>query len=612
MISDFSEHIQAILKTLPQNPGVYRYYDSEGTLIYVGKAKSLKNRVSSYFSQDHGHSGKTRIMVRNIRDIQYIVVNTEMEALLLENTLIKQHQPKYNINLKDDKTYPYITITAERFPRVYPIRNIPENYKGELYGPYPSVGAMRTVLGLVKQMYKLRTCNLNLTADNIEKGKFKVCLEYHLGNCKAPCVAYQTEEEYDESIRQIRQIIKGNLSGLSRFLTQKMQEYSVAFEFEQAQEMKERLEQLEKFRNKSVVVNRDIDNVDVYSIESDMKYAYVNFMRISDGAVIQSFTLDIKKKLDEPNEEILPLAILELRERFQSNSPEVIVPFVPDMELPGVKFTVPKLGDKKRLIELSETNLKFYIKDKLKQLAILDPERHVNRILEQMKTDLRMTVLPEHIECFDNSNFQGDYAVSACVVFRDAKPSKKDYRIFNVKTVVGPDDFATMEEVIHRRYRRMLDEAQPLPQLIVIDGGKGQLGAALKSLEGLGLRGKITIVGIAKRLEEIYYPGDSLPLYIDKRSETLKVLQHMRDEAHRFGITNYRKRHQKGLIKTELDQIEGVGEKTAEALLMAFKSVHRLREAGEKEIAAIVGPAKAKLVMQGLQKMVENPPEDPE
>lgn len=602
MISDFSDHIQAILKTLPQNPGVYRYYDAEGTLIYVGKAKSLKNRVSSYFSQDHAHSGKTRIMVRNIRDIQYIVVNTEMEALLLENTLIKQHQPKYNINLKDDKTYPYITITAERFPRVFPIRNIPENYKGELYGPYPSVGAMRTVLGLVKQMYKLRTCNLNLTPDNIEKGKFKVCLEYHLGNCKAPCVAYQAEEDYDESIRQIRQIIKGNLSGLSRFLTTKMQEYSSEFEFEKAQEMKERLEQLEKFRSKSVVVNRDIDNVDVYSIESDIKYAYVNFMRISDGAVIQSFTLDIKKKLDEPDTDILPLAILELRERFQSNSPEAIVPFVPDMELPGVKFTVPKLGDKKRLLELSATNLKFYIKDKLKQLAILDPERHVNRILEQMKTDLRMTELPEHIECFDNSNFQGDYAVSACVVFRDAKPSKKDYRIFNVKTVVGPDDFATMEEVIHRRYRRMLDEAQPLPQLIVIDGGKGQLGAALNSLENLGLRGKIAIVGIAKRLEEIYYPGDSLPLYIDKRSETLKVLQHMRDEAHRFGITNYRKRHRKGLIKTELDQIEGIGEKTAEALLMAFKSVQRLREANEKEIAAIVGPAKAKIVLEGLRK----------
>jgi len=602
MISDFSEHLQAILKTLPSNPGVYRYYDSEGTLIYVGKAKNLKNRVTSYFSQDHTFSGKTRVMVRNIRDIQYIVVNTEMEALLLENTLIKQNQPKYNINLKDDKTYPYITITAEPFPRIYTIRNIPENYKGELYGPYPSVFAMKSILDLVKRMYKLRTCNLNLTKDNIEKGKFKVCLEYHLGNCKAPCVAYQPEEDYEESIREIRQIIKGNLSGLSRFLTQKMQEYSAAFEFEKAQEMKERIEQLEKFRNKSVVVNRDIDNVDVYSIESDMKCAYVNFMRISDGAVIQSFTLEIKKKLDEPDAEVLPLAILELRERFQSNSPEIIVPFVPDMNLPGVKFTVPKLGDKKRLLELSDTNLKFFIKDKLKQLAILDPERHVNRILEQMQKDLRMNVLPEHIECFDNSNFQGDYAVSACVVFKDAKPSKKDYRIFNVKTVVGPDDFATMEEVIHRRYRRALDEEQPLPQLIVIDGGKGQLGAALKSLEGLGLRGKITIVGIAKRLEEIYYPGDSFPLYIDKRSETLKVLQNLRDEAHRFGITNYRKRHQKGLIKTELDQIGGIGQKTAEALLLAFKSVHRIREASEQEIAAIVGPSKAKIVINALKK----------
>lgn len=601
MISDYPEHIQAILKTLPANPGVYRYYDADGNLIYVGKAKNLRNRVTSYFSQPHDQSAKTRILVRNIRDIQYIVVDTEMEALLLENTLIKQYQPKYNVNLKDDKTYPYITITNEPFPRIFSIRNIPEKYKGELFGPYPSVMAMKNVLDLIKQMYKLRTCSLNLTQNSISNGKFKVCLEYHLGNCKAPCVGYQSMEEYDEAIRQIRHIIKGNLGGLNRFLTAKMQEYAAEYEFEKAQEVKERIESLEKFRSKSVVVNRDIDNVDVFSIQSDLKSAYVNFMRIADGSVIQSFTLDIKKKLEEPDNELLELAILELRHRFQSNSPEIIVPFIPEMSLPDIKFTVPKLGDKKRLLELSETNLKFYIKDKQKQLAILDPERHVSRILEQMKKDLRMQVLPEHIECFDNSNFQGDYAVSACVVFRDAKPYKKDYRIFNVKTVSGPDDFATMEEVIFRRYRRMLDEGTELPQLIVIDGGKGQLGAALKSLDTLGLRGKITVVGIAKRLEEIYYPGDPLPLYIDKRSETLKVLQHMRDEAHRFGITNYRKRHRKGLIKTELDEIAGIGSKTAEMLLSAFKSVYRLREAKEEEIAAIVGPAKAKAVIKGLR-----------
>lgn len=601
MKSDFSEHIQAILKTLPANPGVYRYYDADGNLIYVGKAKNLKNRVSSYFSQEHAHYGKTRIMVRNIRDIQYIVVNTEMEALLLENTLIKQYQPKYNINLKDDKTYPYLTITREPFPKVFPIRNIPPKYKGELYGPYPSVGAMKTVLSLVRQMYKLRDCSLNMTPENIRDGKFKVCLEYHLGNCLGPCVGYQSEEDYNDSIQQIRQIIKGNLSGLTRFLTEKMQQFAAGFEFEKAQEIKEKLEQLEKFRSKSVVVNRDIDNVDVFSVESDLKYAYVNFMRIADGAIIQSFTLEIKKKLEESDAEILPMAMLELRERFQSNSPEVIVPFMPEAEWDKIKFTVPKVGDKKKLLELSQTNLKFYIKDKQKQLAILDPERHVNRILEQMKTDLRMPELPVHIECFDNSNFQGDYAVSACVVFRDAKPSKKDYRIFNVKTVTGPDDFATMEEVIYRRYKRMLEEEQPLPQLIVIDGGKGQLGAALKSLETLNLRGKITIVGIAKRLEEIYYPGDSLPLYIDKRSETLKVLQHLRDEAHRFGITNYRKRHRKGLIKTELDQIEGIGEKTAELLLTELKSVKRIAETSEKELAALIGPAKAALVKKWFE-----------
>ena len=600
MIADFSENIQAILKTLPQNPGVYRYYDEAGTLIYVGKAKNLKSRVSSYFSQDHADSAKTRILVKNIRDIQYIVVDTEMEALLLENTLIKKYQPKYNINLKDDKTYPYITITPEHFPRVYAIRNIPERYKGELFGPYPSAGAMRTVLNFIDQLYKLRNCHLNLEPEAIAKGKFKVCLEYHLGNCKAPCVAYQSEEDYDAYIKEIRHILKGNLSALTRFLSSKMQEYASAYEFEKAQEMKEKIAELENFRSKSVVVNREIDNVDVFSIESDMKYAYVNFMRIADGAVIQSFTLEMKKKLDETDAEIFPIAIVELRERFKSNSPEIIVPFEPEMNLPASRFTIPKAGDKKRLLDLSQTNLKFYIKDKLKQLAILDPDRHLNRILEQMKTDLRMNVLPVHIECFDNSNFQGDYAVSACVVFKNTKPSKKDYRIFNVKTVVGPDDFATMEEVIYRRYKRMLDEEQPLPQLILIDGGKGQLASALKSLEILGLRGKITIVGIAKRLEEIYYPGDSLPLYIDKRSETLKVLQHLRDEAHRFGITNYRKRHSKGLIKTELEDIEGIGPKTAEMLLMEFKSVKRISEASDQEIAAIIGPSKAKIVRDWL------------
>ncbi len=601
MIADFSDHLRAQIQTLPSNPGVYRFYDDTGRLIYVGKAKNLKNRVTSYFSQEHAHYGKTRVMVKNIRDIQYIVVNSEMEALLLENSLIKQHQPKYNINLKDDKTYPYLTITREPFPRVYPIRNIPEGYKGELYGPYPSVGAMKTVLSLVRKLYKLRDCNLNMTPESVEAGKFKVCLEYHLGNCLAPCVGYQGMEDYRESVRQVRQIIKGNLSALNRFLTDKMQEHASRFEFEKAQEIKEKLDKLEKFRSKSVVVNRDIDEVDVFSIESDLRYAYVNYMHIVDGAVIQSFTLEIKKKLEEADEDILPLAIVELRERFRSQSREAVVPFVPEGEWENLKFTVPAAGDKKKLLDLSQTNLRFYIKDKQKQLAILDPERHTDRILEQMRKDLRLPALPEYMECFDNSNFQGDYAVSACVVFRQAKPSKKDYRIFNVKTVEGPDDFATMEEVIYRRYKRMKEEGEPLPQLVVIDGGKGQLGAALKSMEALGLRGTMTVVGIAKKLEEIYYPGDSLPLYIDKRSETLKVLQHMRDEAHRFGISHYRKRHRKGLIKTELDGIEGIGEKTAELLLTEFKSVKRIGEASERELAALIGPSKAALVKKWFE-----------
>lgn len=601
MISDFTEHLQTILRVLPDRPGVYQFFNEEKNIIYVGKAKNLKNRVSSYFSNFSQHTGKTRLMVRQITDIQYIITSTDLEALLLENSLIKKYQPRYNINLKDDKTYPHIIIKQEAFPRIFATRQ-PEEHSTEMYGPYANVGAMRSVLNLIKQLYKLRTCNLNLSEENIAKGKFKVCLEYHIGNCKAPCVGLQSRSDYDESIAQIRRILKGNLRELSRHLQTQMMESAAEFRFEDAQLIKERLEELEKFRSKSVVVNNDMEDMEVYAIQSDPGTAYITYFRVSDGAIIQAFTNEIKKKLEETDEELLVFAILELRRRFQNPAKTIVVPM--DIELPveGIRIQVPKLGDKKKLLDMAETNNRFYVKDKQRQLAIKDPERHTDRILEQMRKDLRLTELPRHIECFDNSNFQGDYAVSACVVFRDAKPSKKDYRIFNVKTVVGPDDFATMEEVIYRRYNRMLMENSDLPQLIVIDGGKGQLGAALNSLEKLGLRGKVAIVGIAKRLEEIYYPGDSLPLYIDKKSESLKVIQHMRDEAHRFGITNYRKRHQKGLIKTELHGIEGIGEKTAEALLFHFRSVKRIKEASREEIAEVIGPAKAAIVSNYFQQ----------
>lgn len=595
MIQDFSEHIQAILKTIPDLPGVYHYYGKDKQLLYIGKAKNLKNRVSSYFSNLSQHTGKTRVLVKQIDDIQYIITNSELEALLLENSLIKKHQPKYNINLKDDKTFPYIVITKEHFPRVFHTRQ-PDEHKAEVYGPYANVHAMHIVLDLIKQMFALRTCSLALTPQNIEKNKFKVCLEYHIGNCKGPCEALQTEPNYDEAINGVRNILKGNLKDLEKVLRQNMMSCAEAYQFEEAHQIKLKLELLEKFRSKNLVVNNDMEDMEIYAIQSNANTAYVTFFRVMDGAIIQAFTREISKKLDESDKELLEFAILQIREKLRSQTKTIVTPIDIQLPLQGIKFVVPKLGDKRKLLDMAEKNNMFYVKDKERQMAIKDPEQHTNRILETMKKDLRLKELPSYIECFDNSNFQGDYAVSACVVFRDAKPSKRDYRIFNVKTVVGPDDFATMEEVIYRRYKRLLEEESPLPQLIVIDGGKGQLGAAIESLRKLDLMGKIAIIGIAKRLEEIYYPGDSLPMYLDKKSETLKVIQHMRDEAHRFGITNYRKRHEKGLIKTELSEIQGIGEKTSEALLLHFRSVSRIKEASLEDIAAIIGQAKAKIV----------------
>jgi excinuclease ABC subunit C len=591
-----SEHISGILRSLPDSPGVYQYYDSEGKILYVGKAKSLRKRVASYFKDQHD-SGKTAVLVRKIADIKYILVDTELDALLLENNLIKKYQPRYNVMLKDDKTYPWICIKNERFPRVFPTRNVIRD--GSTYfGPYASVKVMHTVLDLVRQLFKLRNCSLLLSEENIKAGKFKVCLEYHIGNCKAPCVANESEAEYNETIAQIRDIIKGNISSVSRHLKGLLQQHVEKMEYEKAQVVKEKIDALEKFQSKSTVVSPTITNVDVYSILSDEKNAYVNFLKVVNGSIIQGHTIEMKKKLDESDEELLTLSIAELRERFHSDAKEIIVPFRISTEFPGIEFLVPQRGDKKHLLDLSERNVDYYRREKHKQESLVDPERHTKRILETMKKDLRLTEEPRHIECFDNSNFQGAYPVAAMTVFKDCKPSKKDYRHFNIKTVEGPDDFASMEEIIYRRYKRVLEENQPLPQLIVIDGGKGQLSAALESLEKLNLRGKIAIIGIAKRLEEIYFPGDSIPMYLDKRSETLKIIQQIRDEAHRFGITHHRSRRDKGTLKTELTEIPGISTGSAQKLLSHFKSVKRVKEATEEELAGVVGKAKGKVVAE--------------
>ena len=594
------EHIQTLLSALPDSPGVYQFYDKEDKLLYVGKAKSLKKRVSSYFQKDRHVSGKTSIMVRKVADIRTIVVDTEMDALLLENNLIKKHQPRYNVSLKDDKTYPWICIRNERFPRVFSTRKMIRD-GSEYFGPYASGRLINTLLELINKLYKLRTCSLVLSEENITKKKFRVCLEYQIGNCKGPCEGFQSQEEYDQSVKEIRQILKGNIQTVIGHLRELMQAYAAEYRFEEAQSVKEKLESLEKFQRKSVVVNPSIHNVDVFSLVIEEDSAYVNFLRVMNGAIIQGHTVELKKKLEETPEELLELAMGELRSRFFSDAEEIIVPFAPEVEWPGISFTIPKIGDKKHLLSLSESNVRNYIREKRLQEEKQHPENRTLRLMEQMKKDLRLTELPKHIECFDNSNFQGAYPVAAMSVFRDGKPSKKDYRHFNIKTVEGPDDFASMEEVIHRRYKRMLDEALPLPQLIVIDGGKGQLSAAVSSLEKLGLRGMIAVIGIAKRLEELYYPDDPLPLYIDKKSETLRIIQQLRDEVHRFGITHHRKRRSKGVIKTELEEIPGIGPRTAEELLREFRSVQRIKEAPLEALAAIIGEAKAIRVKEHLE-----------
>ncbi|MGF1565396.1 MAG: excinuclease ABC subunit UvrC [Flavobacteriales bacterium] len=583
-----NENIRQILQRLPDKPGVYRYYDTEGNLLYVGKAKSLKKRVASYFNKNKYENGKTRLLVRKIADIKFIVVDTEFDALLLENNLIKEHQPKYNIQLKDDKTYPWLVIRKERFPRVHPTRRMIKD-GSEYYGPYASVKTMHAMLDLIKRLHPLRTCNYLLSEENVAAGKFRACLEFHLGNCKAPCVDRFSEDEYNANIDAIREIIKGNYAGLSRQLRQRMSEHAAALEFEAAAAIKSRLEVLERYQVSSAVVSQRINDTEVFSIYSDSKGAFVNYLKVMNGAIVQSYTTELRKRLDETDEELLAFAVVSLRDRFSSTSREVLLSHPVDFALPEVNVHVPQRGDKLKLIELSLRNATYALRDRLKQQEMTDPEAHTRRILETLQSDLHLSGLPVHIECFDNSNIQGTNPASACVVFKNAKPSKDDYRKFNIKTVEGPNDFASMTEVVYRRYKRLVDEGLPLPQLVIIDGGKGQLSAALKALEELGLVGKLAIVGIAKRLEEIYFPGDSIPIYIDKRSPSLKLIQQLRNEAHRFSLSHHRDRRSKAALKSSLTDVAGIGVKTAQKLLAHFGSVAALRKADYVEVEKVGG-----------------------
>ncbi len=581
------------VKTLPNSPGVYQYFDKEDVIIYVGKAKNLKKRVSSYFNKNH-ENGKTRVLVKKIVRLEHVVVDTETDALLLENNLIKKYKPRYNVLLKDDKSYPWLCIKKERFPRIFSTRRIIKD-GSEYFGPYTNTKTVYALLDLIKGLYPLRTCKYDLSQPKIDAGKYKLCLEYHLGNCKGPCENHQTEDNYMESIKAVRGILKGNFKESLAHLQTIMMGFAAEMQFEEAQKIKEKLEALQNYQSKSTIVNPSINNVDVFSIISDETHGYANFFKIMNGAIIQSYTTEIKKKLEETDKELLELFIIETRQRFNSLSREIYVPFKVDVG-DAMKVVVPKLGDKKRIIDLSIRNAKYYRQEQFKQIKIVDPDRHVKRIMAQMQKDLRLHVEPRHIECFDNSNIQGTNPASACVVFKDGKPSKKDYRHYNIKTVEGPDDFASMEEVVFRRYKRLLEEEQPLPQLIVIDGGKGQLSSALKSLDLLGLRGKIAIIGIAKRLEEIYYPGDSIPMYLDKKSESLKIIQYLRNEAHRFSLTFHRNKRSKSAIQSELEQIPDIGKQTITNLLRKFKSAKRVKIATLEELITVVGNSRAQKI----------------
>ena len=595
------ETISILLKTLPETPGVYQYFDEEGLLLYVGKAKNLKKRVSSYFTKEHDNA-RLRLLVKKITDIKTVKVNSELDALLLENNLIKNLKPRYNINLRDDKTYPWIILKNERFPRLFATRKHIKD-GSEYFGPYANPKTMYMLLDLIKQMYPLRTCSLDLSEANINKEKYRPCLEFHIGRCKAPCVNKQDVIEYDENVNEIRQIIKGDLGATLRNLKLNMSEAANRYEFEMAETLKNKIEVLSVYQSKSTIVHPSITNTDVINIISDEKSAYSHYFKIINGAIIHAQTIELKKKMDETDEELLLFAIVEFRNRFNSTSKEILVPFAPEIVLPDCDYVIPKIGDKKQLLDLCYKNALAYKQEREKQIALTDPDKHTDRIMNQMMKDLRMREQPRRIEGFDNSNIQGAYAVSAMPVFIDGKPAKKEYRHYNVKTVEGPNDFATMEEVITRRYTRVLEEKLPLPQLIVIDGGKGQLGAAVESLKKLNLIGKVTVIGIAKRLEEIYFPNDSLPLYLDKRSETLKIIQQIRDEAHRFGITHHRNKRSRETFKTELNEIKGISDKTAEKLLIELKSVANIKVAPLEELEKHIGKAKASLVFNYFNKL---------
>ncbi len=591
-----SAELKEKISILPDTPGVYMYYDTEGTVIYVGKAKNLKRRVSSYFNRTH-ESTRTNLLVRAIADMSYIVVPTEQDALNLENSMIKEYQPRYNVLLKDDKSYPWIVVTNELYPRVFLTRTKVKD-GSKFFGPYTDVGSARAVLDLIRELFPIRTCRLPITPDYLDRGKGRLCLEYHIKKCRGCCVGEISVDAYQGYIERVRQILRGETGELMDYLRAEMQRLAGELRFEEAEEQKIRYKLVERYRSKSVIVSATINDVDVFGIDDDDREVYINYMHVRRGAVVRSLTLRYRRRLDESQAQLLAYAMDEIKQRFGITYGEVIVPLLPDVEEDGIDFIVPQRGDKAKLLEVSTRNARQNKIDALKHLEKTDPEQRTERILERMKRDFRLTELPRHVECFDNSNIQGTNPVASCVVFRDAKPSKKDYRHFNIKTVEGPDDFASMKEVLTRRYTRMMTEGEPLPQLIVVDGGKGQLSAAVEALDEMGLRGVIAVVGIAKRLEEIYFPGDSVPLYIDKNSESLRVVQQLRDEAHRFGITHHRNRRSKGQIVSELDGIKGIGEKTSQELLTAFKSVKRLKETSESEIAKVVGPAKARLLVE--------------
>jgi excinuclease ABC subunit C len=584
-----------IISLMPDKPGIYQFVDSNGIILYVGKAKNLKKRVSSYFAKNQ--SGKTNVLLRRADDMRHIVVDNESEALLLENNLIKKHQPRYNILLKDDKTFPWVCIKNEPFPRVFSTRN-PVRDGSSYYGPYTSALMVRTLLNLIRQLYKLRTCPLALTPQNIAAGKFKVCLEYHIGNCKGPCIGLQEEADYLDSVKQIKDILKGNISTVMDHLNHIMKRYASDMRFEEAQMIKEKIDILSKFHSKSTVVSNTIGNVDVFGFTAEGDSAYVNYLKVVQGAVVQAFTLELKARMEEEKESILGIAITEIRQKLCSDSREIILPFMPDILIDKVKYTVPQAGDKLKLLELADRNAIYYKLEQKKKRMEHSPQARTGKNLEKLKNDLHMPELPVHIECFDNSNIQGTNPVAACVVFRNARPSKSDYRHFNIKTVTGPNDFSSMEEIVFRRYKRMMEEGQALPQLVVIDGGKGQLSSAMKSIGKLGLREKITVIGIAKKLEEIYFPGDNVPIYLDKNSISLKIIQQLRDEAHRFGITFHRNKRSTGMLSSDLDQIKGIGPKTKEVLLKHFGSVEKIRNATPEELEKLIGSSKSAILKE--------------